>query len=462
MNTKGILMSEKDCKPQRKEKTAKKSRDVENNKDDEDEEDALMKNITLNELTKLALDSESEAAKKFGCGTTRFKTICRKFGIIRWPHRKLHSLLEMYKSLAGYYQELCEKANLDPENASTMEVLKFTKKDLDRLREYAFQVERNVFLLNEYHHSKPKNSKPWPEDILRIRATIYKQRHVHSKHMKRKSKKSSSASQNLLEEEKEMAPTAPCSMTTSRTTTNNISSKSANDTTCNTTTYSSEESVEMSGVDTAFNHHQMVDVSCGTRTLTSDAETNTYLNNSYAFVIENNEMSSGYIENEDDHCDDEDQYQTHRGHPSLPPSFKNTNTKTKMMYTTTSAANSEYSSGSGVDFFNAAPNFIINNDNNENGQNSVGGRKRKKPTSSFSAARSKLSKRAAANNNKKGGETEEELPSNTALAFSMPHMLNMDAIFGIDGSVERDDEDTALSPNSYGITIASFKETKRM
>ena len=327
--------------------------------------------------------------------------------------------------------------------------------------------ERNVFLLNEYHHSKPKKAKPWPEDILRIRATIYKQRHVHSKHMKRKSKKSSSsASQNLLEEEKEMAPTAnPCSMTTSRTTTNNISSKSANDTTCNTTTYSSEESVEMSGADTAFNHHQMVDVSCGTRTLTSDAETNTYLNNSYAFIF--NEMSSGYIENEDDQLnDDEYQYQTHRGHPSLPPSFENTNTmntKTKMMYTTTSAANSEYSSGSAVDFFNVTAPTFINNDNNENGQNSVGGRKKKKPTSSFSAARSKLSKRAAANNNfKKGGETEEEQPSNTALAFSMPHMLNMDAIFGIDGSVERDDEDTALSPNSYGITIASFKETKGM
>ena len=97
MTTKGILMSEKDCQPQRKEKTAKK-------KDNEDEEDALMKNITLDDLTKLSLDSESEAAKKFGCGTTRFKTICRKFGIIRWPHRKLHSLLEMYKSLAGYYQ----------------------------------------------------------------------------------------------------------------------------------------------------------------------------------------------------------------------------------------------------------------------------------------------------------------------------------------------------------------------
>ena len=29
---------------------------------------------------------------------------CRKLGIARWPHRKLHSLLEMYKSLAGYYK----------------------------------------------------------------------------------------------------------------------------------------------------------------------------------------------------------------------------------------------------------------------------------------------------------------------------------------------------------------------
>ena len=69
MTTKGILISEKDCQPQRKEKTAKK-------KDNEDEEDALMKNITLDDLTKLSLDSESEAAKKFGCGTTRFKTMC--------------------------------------------------------------------------------------------------------------------------------------------------------------------------------------------------------------------------------------------------------------------------------------------------------------------------------------------------------------------------------------------------
>jgi hypothetical protein len=52
----------------------KKGKDGEK-KDNEDEEDALMKNITLDDLTKLSLDSESEAAKKFGCGTTRFKTM---------------------------------------------------------------------------------------------------------------------------------------------------------------------------------------------------------------------------------------------------------------------------------------------------------------------------------------------------------------------------------------------------
>ena len=68
MTTKGILISEKDCQPQRKEKRGEKN--------NEDEEDALMKNITLDDLTKLSLDSESEAAKKFGCGTTRFKTMC--------------------------------------------------------------------------------------------------------------------------------------------------------------------------------------------------------------------------------------------------------------------------------------------------------------------------------------------------------------------------------------------------
>ena len=127
---------------------------------DEEEEEKERDGITLEDLHACVLDSECAAAKKFGCGTTRFKTMyalsnllivcwlffihfffstsdarwsndmghrratralflsyrrislslslsvfrCRKLGIARWPHRKLHSLLEMYKSLAGYYK----------------------------------------------------------------------------------------------------------------------------------------------------------------------------------------------------------------------------------------------------------------------------------------------------------------------------------------------------------------------
>ena len=126
--------------------------------DEEEEEEKERDGITLEGLQACVLDSECAAAKKFGCGTTRFKTMyalsnllivllaflstfffhigcemvkrhgtssrdsrslsllpthlslslsvfrCRKLGIARWPHRKLHSLLEMYKSLAGYYK----------------------------------------------------------------------------------------------------------------------------------------------------------------------------------------------------------------------------------------------------------------------------------------------------------------------------------------------------------------------
>ena len=125
---------------------------------DEEEEEKERDGITLEDLHACVLDSECAAAKKFGCGTTRFKTMyalsnllivcwlfyplffstsvarwsndmghrratrapfsltdaslslslsvfrCRKLGIARWPHRKLHSLLEMFKGLAGYYK----------------------------------------------------------------------------------------------------------------------------------------------------------------------------------------------------------------------------------------------------------------------------------------------------------------------------------------------------------------------
>lgn len=42
---------------------------------EEEEDEQSNINITLEDLKKCALDSESQAAKKFGCGTTRFKTM---------------------------------------------------------------------------------------------------------------------------------------------------------------------------------------------------------------------------------------------------------------------------------------------------------------------------------------------------------------------------------------------------
>ena len=125
---------------------------------------------------------------------------CRKLGIARWPHRKLHSLLEMFKSLAGYYkvgkdtsfafggrltfflsnnkreflslrgvttlyyeskkyspltndeneplttQELCEKATLEPcpqRQSKHMEEVHIVRKDLVHLRNYALKVVRS-------------------------------------------------------------------------------------------------------------------------------------------------------------------------------------------------------------------------------------------------------------------------------------------------------------------------------
>ncbi len=124
---------------------------------------------------------------------------CRKLGIARWPHRKLHSPLEMYKSLAGYYkvgnethrtslfgrltfffiqqfttfiitskknthhhnyrkttkkkrtpllppQELCEKTTLEPcpqRQSKRMEDVHIVRKDLVHLRNYALKVVRS-------------------------------------------------------------------------------------------------------------------------------------------------------------------------------------------------------------------------------------------------------------------------------------------------------------------------------
>jgi hypothetical protein len=355
-------------------------------------------------------------------------------------------------------QELCEKTTSEScpqRRTNLLDVVKSTRKDLEHLREYGLKVEQNLFLLNPYHNA----SQPWPEDILRIRANIYKQRHLHSKAIAKQN--------NRRHRGKQQQPQGEMTTTSSKST------NTANTFSCAQSEETFSGSFGAAVKQQQQHHHYHRHQQQGTKPLTIDAETNTYLNNSYAFnlaQLESCAMNVDKFFTEDKHQCDEDQRHHHR-HPP-PPSSKNTTTtnkKTKMMHTMTSGVSCEHSSASGVDFFNiATPTFNNNNKNKDGG--SLEGTKRKKPTSSAHGTRSKLSKRAAANNMKKrkankeaSNTTSNTTPANSAIPTLPVQMLNMDAIFGINGSVENDDDDTALSPNSLvcGCAIASLS-IKRM
>ena len=385
-------------------------------------------------------------------------------------------------------QELCEKTTSEScpqRRTNLLDVVKSTRKDLEHLREYGLKVvrfvtfrlpfflvflgikinfsrshtqiqEQNLFLLNPYHNA----SQPWPEDILRIRANIYKQRHLHSKAIAKQNNRRHRGKQHQ-QPQGEM------------TTTSSKSTNTASTFSCAQSTGTFSGSFGAAVKQQQQHHHYHRHQQQGTKPLTIDAETNTYLNNSYAFnlaQLESCAMNVDKFFTEDKHQCDEDQRHHHR-HPP-PPSSKNTTTtnkKTKMMHTMTSGVSCEHSSASGVDFFNiATPTFNNNNKNKDGG--SLEGTKRKKPISSAHGTRSKLSKRAAANNMKKrkankeaSNTTSNTTPANSAIPTLPVQMLNMDAIFGINGSVENDDDDTALSPNSLvcGCAIASLS-IKRM
>ena len=303
-------------------------------------------------------------------------------------------------------------------------------------------------MLNPYHNA----SQPWPEDILRIRANIYKQRHLHSKAIAKQNNRRHRGKQHQ-QPQGEMTTTSSKSTNTAST----FSCAQSEE------TFSGSFGVAVKQQQQQHHHHYRHQQQ-GTEPLTIDAETNTYLNNLYAFNLTQLESCATNVNKrftEDKHQCDEDQRHHHR-HPP-PPSSKNTTTtskKTKMMHTMTSGVSCEHSSASDVDFFNTVtPTF--NNNNNNKDEGSLVGTKRKKPTSSAYGTRSKLSKRAAVNNMKKrkaNKEASNTTPANSAFPTLPVQMLNMDAIFGINGSVENEDDDTALSPNSLacGCAIASL------
>ena len=310
-------------------------------------------------------------------------------------------------------------------------------------------------MLNPYHNA----SQPWPEDILRIRANIYKQRHLHSKAIAKQNNRRHRGKQHQ-QPQREMTTTSSKSTNTAGT----FSCAQSEETFSGS--FGAAVKQQQQQQQQQQHHHRLQQQ--GTKPLTIDAETNTYLNNSYAFNLTQLESCATNVDKlfaEDKHQCDEDQRHHHRHLP--PPSSKNTTTtnkKTKMMHTMTSGVSCEHSSASGVDFFNIATPTFNNNNNKDEG--SLVGTKRKKPTVSTHGTRSKLSKRAAVNNMKKwkaNKEASNTTPANSAFPTPPVQMLNMDAIFGINGSVENEDDDTALSPNSLacGCAIASLS-MKRM
>eukprot|EP00285_Hemiselmis_virescens_P014243 CAMPEP_0173381956 /NCGR_PEP_ID=MMETSP1356-20130122/4386_1 /TAXON_ID=77927 ORGANISM="Hemiselmis virescens, Strain PCC157" /NCGR_SAMPLE_ID=MMETSP1356 /ASSEMBLY_ACC=CAM_ASM_000847 /LENGTH=177 /DNA_ID=CAMNT_0014336027 /DNA_START=138 /DNA_END=668 /DNA_ORIENTATION=- len=58
----------------------------------------------------------NEVAKKFGMCTTALKKLCRKYGVMQWPHRKLRSLEKKIASLRAEQRYTTDGgSNLDDE-----------------------------------------------------------------------------------------------------------------------------------------------------------------------------------------------------------------------------------------------------------------------------------------------------------------------------------------------------------
>jgi len=102
---------------------------------------------------------------------------CRDLGIDRWPHRKLQSLSNLYVDLKAH-MDRCEKDSAKRHHYCN---------DMAVIKAYSIRLESDLSLLNQFYNGK----KAWPDQILKIRQTIYKKR--HAKVLSEKKKKLSHA-----------------------------------------------------------------------------------------------------------------------------------------------------------------------------------------------------------------------------------------------------------------------------
>ena len=103
----------------------------------------------------------------FSVSVFRFPFLrCRDLGISRWPHRKLMSLKNLYSDLVKHLQHAHDTRN--------REQCKRVRGMMLEIKSYAQLLEADLSRLNQFYNGK----KAWPENILKIRQTIYKKRHA--------------------------------------------------------------------------------------------------------------------------------------------------------------------------------------------------------------------------------------------------------------------------------------------
>lgn len=116
---------------------------------------------------------------------------CRDLGVDRWPHRKLQSLSNLYTDLKEHMDRNKKGSVKRQQYSNYMAVIKA----------YSIRLESDLSLLNQFYNGK----KAWPDEILKIRQTIYKKR--HAKVLSEKKKKLSHAGK---QDQKRQLPVVKC------------------------------------------------------------------------------------------------------------------------------------------------------------------------------------------------------------------------------------------------------------
>ena len=84
---------------------------------------SLSKPLLFEELARHFDVSADEAAEKLGVCMSAIKKICRRHGIIRWPHRKLHSATKAIRVIETKLSEMSDPVAIESLKRETINIL---------------------------------------------------------------------------------------------------------------------------------------------------------------------------------------------------------------------------------------------------------------------------------------------------------------------------------------------------